>query len=141
MENLGCSKQKIMKNNRLQKSRFASFSKTPLNPVEIQYSCGFSAYHLSKNRAYVLNVTSGTLPLPRRFARYARSSTCGERSRHSLGLQGFDIWFGGVGADRRRRAKEHQTPVQALLSDIGYLCIAQLRIVLRCTFSIAAIAF
>ncbi len=141
MENLGCSKQKIMKNNRLQKSRFASFSKTPLNPVEIQYSCGFSAYHLSKNRAYVLNVTSGSLPLPRRFARYARSSTCGERSRHSLGLQGFDIWFGGVGADRRRRAKEHQTPVQALLSDIGYLCIAQLRIVLRCTFSIAAIAF
>ncbi len=138
---MGCSKQKIMKNNRLQKSRFASFSKTPLNPVEIQYSCGFSAYHLSKNRAYVLNVTSGTLPLPRRFARYARSSTCGERSRHSLGLQGFDIWFGGVGADRRRRAKEHQTPVQALLSDIGYLCIAQLRIVLRCTFSIAAIAF
>ena len=138
---MGCLKQKIMKNNRLQKSRFASFSKTPLNPVEIQYSCGFSAYHLSKNRAYVLNVTSGTLPLPRRFARYARSSTCGERSRHSLGLQGFDIWFGGVGADRRRRAKEHQTPVQALLSDIGYLCIAQLRIVLRCTFSIAAIAF
>lgn len=109
---MGCSKQKIMKNNRLQKRRFASFSKTPLNPVEIQYSCGFSAYHLSKNRAYVLNVTSGTLPLPRRFARYARSSTCGERSRHSLGLQGFDIWFGGVGADRRRRAKEHQTPVQ-----------------------------
>ncbi|HGC3321310.1 TPA: hypothetical protein ACIYGJ_005590, partial [Escherichia coli] len=37
---------------------------------------------------------------------------CGERSRHSLGLQGFGIWFGGVGADRRRRAKEHQTPVQ-----------------------------
>ena len=30
---------------------------------------------------------------------------------------------------------------KALLSDIGYLCIAQLRIVLRCTFSIAAIAF
>ncbi|OOK22046.1 hypothetical protein BMT91_26290, partial [Escherichia coli] len=27
-------------------------------------------------------------------------------------MQGFDIWFGGVGADRRRRAKEHQTPVQ-----------------------------
>ncbi|HIA7344440.1 TPA: hypothetical protein ACWR31_005069, partial [Escherichia coli] len=83
VENLGCPKQKIMKNNRLQKSRFASFSKTPLNPVEIQYSCGFSAYHLSKNRAYVLNVTSGSLPLPRRFARYARSSTCGERDHLS----------------------------------------------------------
>ncbi len=67
----------------LQKSRFASFSKTPLNPVEIQYSCGCSAYHLSKNRAYVLNVTSGSLPLPRRFARYARSSTCGERDHLS----------------------------------------------------------
>ena len=58
MDNLGCSKQKIMKNNRLQKIRFASFSKTPLNPVEIQYSCGFSAYHLSKNRAYVLNLAT-----------------------------------------------------------------------------------
>ncbi|WP_223196779.1 hypothetical protein, partial [Salmonella enterica] len=39
----------------------------------------------------------------------------------SLGLQGFGIWFGGVGAGRRRRAKKHQTPVQALLSDIGLL--------------------
>ncbi len=38
---------------------------------------------LSKNRAYVLNVTSGSLPLPRRFARYARSSTCGERDHLS----------------------------------------------------------
>lgn len=27
----------------------------------------------------MLNVASGSLPLPRRFARYARSSTCGER--------------------------------------------------------------
>ncbi|MDK6836592.1 MULTISPECIES: hypothetical protein, partial [Enterobacteriaceae] len=69
VENLGCSKQKIMKNNRLQKSRFASFSKTPLNPVEIQYSCGFSAYHLPKNRAYVLNLATDSLPLPRPLAR------------------------------------------------------------------------
>ncbi len=30
-------------------------SNTPSNPVETQYSCGFSAYHLPKNRAYVLN--------------------------------------------------------------------------------------
>ncbi len=28
----------------------------------------------------MLNVASGSLPLPRRFARYARSSTCGERN-------------------------------------------------------------
>lgn len=27
----------------------------------------------------MLNVASGSLPLPRRFARYARLSTCGER--------------------------------------------------------------
>lgn len=33
--------------------------------------------------AYVLNVVSGSLPLPRRFARYARSSTCGERDHLS----------------------------------------------------------
>ena len=31
----------------------------------------------------VLNVASGSLPLPRRFARYARSSTCGERDHLS----------------------------------------------------------
>lgn len=31
----------------------------------------------------MLNVTSGSLPLPRRFARYARSSTCGERDHLS----------------------------------------------------------
>lgn len=42
---------------------------TPSNPVEIQYSCGFSAYHLSKNRAYVLNMATDSLPLPRPLAR------------------------------------------------------------------------
>lgn len=31
----------------------------------------------------MLNVASGSLPLPRRFARYARSSTCGERDHLS----------------------------------------------------------
>ena len=36
-----------------------------------------------RTSAYVLNVTSGSLPLPRRFARYARSLTCGERDHLS----------------------------------------------------------
>ena len=34
------------------KIRIENSEYTPSNPVEIQYSCGFSAYHLSKNRAY-----------------------------------------------------------------------------------------
>ena len=53
----------------LQESRIASSEYTPSNPVEIQYSCGFSAYHLSKNRAYVLNLATDSLPLPRPLAR------------------------------------------------------------------------
>ncbi len=44
-------------------------SNTPSNPVETQYSCGFSAYHLPKNRAYVLNLATDSLPLPRPLAR------------------------------------------------------------------------
>ena len=58
MENLGCAKGKTRKNKMLQKSTSRTLAKTPLNPVEIQYSCGFGAYHLSKNRAYVLNLAT-----------------------------------------------------------------------------------
>ncbi len=54
---------------RCKKSRIASSEYTPSNPVEIQYSCGFSAYHLPKNRAYVLNQATDSLPLPRPLAR------------------------------------------------------------------------
>ena len=52
----------------LQESRIASSEYTPSNPVEIQYSCGFSAYHLPKNRAYVPNLATDSLPLPRPLA-------------------------------------------------------------------------
>ncbi|MCV5761814.1 hypothetical protein OFN40_32130, partial [Escherichia coli] len=69
MENLGCQKEKLSKNNALQKSRIANSEYSPSSPVEIQYSCGFSAYHLPKNRAYVLNLATGSLPLPRSLAR------------------------------------------------------------------------
>ncbi|EOT2378652.1 hypothetical protein ACNDT2_005235, partial [Escherichia coli] len=62
-------KKKTNKNNALKKSRIASSEYTPSNPVEIQYSCGFSAYHLPKNRAYVLNQATDSLPLPRPLAR------------------------------------------------------------------------
>ena len=51
------------------KIRIENSEYTPSNPVEIQYSCGFSAYHLSKNRAYVLNLATDSLPLPRPLAR------------------------------------------------------------------------
>ncbi|MCZ5965793.1 hypothetical protein O5344_29250 [Escherichia coli] len=51
-------KGKTRKNKMLQKSTSRTLAKTPLNPVEIQYSCGFGAYHLSKNRAYVLNLAT-----------------------------------------------------------------------------------
>lgn len=51
------------------KTRIEDPEYTPSNPVEIQYSCGFSAYHLSKNRAYVLNMATDSLPLPRPLAR------------------------------------------------------------------------
>lgn len=51
------------------KIRIENSEYTPSNPVEIQYSCGFSAYHLPKNRAYVLNQATDSLPLPRPLAR------------------------------------------------------------------------
>lgn len=71
----------------LQKTRIEDSEYTPSNPVEIQYSCGFSAYHLSKNRAYVLNMATDSLPLPRPLAHSlanARSLGCGERTIQSL---------------------------------------------------------
>ncbi|HHU4470473.1 TPA: hypothetical protein ACUET7_004886, partial [Escherichia coli] len=61
--------KKPIKTMRCKKSRIASSEYTPSNPVEIQYSCGFSAYHLPKNRAYVLNQATDSLPLPRPLAR------------------------------------------------------------------------
>lgn len=51
------------------KTRIEYSEYTPSNPVETQYSCGFSAYHLPKNRAYVLNLATDSLPLPRPLAR------------------------------------------------------------------------
>ncbi len=43
----------------------ASFEYTPSNPVETSvHSCGFSAYHLPKNRAYVLNLATAHYPRP-----------------------------------------------------------------------------
>ncbi|WP_252401246.1 hypothetical protein [Escherichia coli] len=65
----GAENKKTNKNNVLQESRIASSEYSPSNPVEIQYSCGFSAYHLPKNRAYVLNLATDSLPLPRPLAR------------------------------------------------------------------------
>lgn len=69
VDNFGCQEQKFNKNNILQKLRIANSKCVLSNPVEIQYSCGFSAYHLPKNRAYVLNLATGSLPLPRSLAR------------------------------------------------------------------------
>ena len=68
--------------------------RSPLNSAEIGTGCAnvipspATIFRLPSGQgftptprisAYVLNVVSGSLPLPRRFARYARSSTCGER--------------------------------------------------------------
>ena len=72
--------------------------RSPLTPAEIGTGCAnvipspATIFRLPSGQgftptprisAYVLNVVSGSLPLPRRFARYARSSTCGERDHLS----------------------------------------------------------
>ncbi|MGN9541188.1 hypothetical protein ACTMQO_13120 [Escherichia coli] len=61
--------KKPIKTMRCNKAEQQSFEYTPSNPVENQYSCGFNGYHLLKNRAYVLNLATDSLPLPRPLAR------------------------------------------------------------------------
>lgn len=61
--------KKTIKTMRCKKAGLQAPNTPPSNPVEIQYSCGFSAYHLPKNRAYVLNLATDSLPLPRPLAR------------------------------------------------------------------------
>ncbi len=72
----------------LKESRIASSEYSPSNPVEIQYSCGFSAYHLPKNRAYVLNFGDGftSASSPTRSLTLGRWG-CGERTIQSLSWQ------------------------------------------------------
>ncbi|EPA7285764.1 hypothetical protein ACQ439_004869, partial [Escherichia coli O28ac, 42:H25] len=48
----GAENKNPIKTMHCKKIRIENSEYTPSNPVEIQYSCGFSAYHLSKNRAY-----------------------------------------------------------------------------------------
>ena len=87
MENLGGVKGKKSKNNMLQKTGSRTLVKLPLNPVEIQYSCGLSAYHLSKNRAYVLNLATVHF----RFLAHSLANA------RSLGLRRADSAFTPVG--------------------------------------------
>ena len=106
MENLGCAKGKTRKNKMLQKSTSRTLAKTPLNPVEIQYSCGFGAYHLSKNRAYVLNLTTDSLPLPRPLASLTARSLGLRRAEPPLAwFAGFRylVWRCGSGSETPRK--------------------------------------
>ena len=82
---------------RCKKSRIASSECYPSKPVEIQYSCGFSAYHLSKNRAYVLNLATDSLPLPRPLARsFGRWAAASGRYNHCSGSASSSLISGSI---------------------------------------------
>ncbi|MCZ5965799.1 hypothetical protein O5344_29290 [Escherichia coli] len=96
----------------LQKSTSRTLAKTPLNPVEIQYSCGFGAYHLSKNRAYVLNLATVHFRFLAHLLANARSLGLRRAEPPLAWFAGFRylVWRCGSGSETPR--KEHQTPVQ-----------------------------
>jgi len=105
VENLGCAKGKTRKNKMLQKSTSRTLAKTPLNPVEIQYSCGFGAYHLSKNRAYVLNLATVHFRFLAHLLANARSLGLRRAEPPLAWFAGFRylVWRCGSGSETPRK--------------------------------------
>ena len=102
---MGGVKGKKSKNNMLQKTGSRTLVKLPLNPVEIQYSCGLSAYHLSKNRAYVLNLATVHFRFLAHLLANARSLGLRRAEPPLAWFAGFRylVWRCGSGSETPRK--------------------------------------